>query len=484
MKIYNKIYSLAIVIALIATSCQEFVEEGFNDDPNSVQEVPLRSLLPTIIESTADTHYRIAFTTSEVTQQMYNVVRADVSEHQTFNSDGAWTEAYLLAMTNADILIKQAVDEGVPNYAGIAQVLMAMNLGLVTDTWENAPYSQAFQGFDIPQPVYDSQESLYDQITILLDDALINLSEPAVEFLEPSDDDLVYKGAISNWIKLANGLKARYSIHLSNKGEATAVNAALAAIANALSSNKDDFQLVYNAINRNPWHLRPVLADNTGNNSIAPGAYLVNNMNGTNFPFSTISEDPRLSGVILGYPSSASAATGNTLSGTSGNAFVDETTFYTRESAPVVMMSYAELKFIEAESYLILEEAANAYDAYLDGIEANMMKVGVSASDMASYLADPSVAVGSGNLTVALIMKEKYIALFLNPEVWVDMRRYGYSTSVYPNLTEPPAELKGPEVPIGLFPQRALYPQDELSRNSANANAAFEAFATPMWRDQ
>ena len=60
-----------------------------------------------------------------------------------------------------------------------------------------------------------------------------------------------------------------------------------------------------------------------------------------------------------------------------------------------------------------------------------MDKVGVSAADRDAYLADASVAVGASNLTLALIMREKFIATFLNPESFVDLRRYDFSDDVH-----------------------------------------------------
>ncbi len=33
-------------------------------------------------------------------------------------------------------------------------------------------------------------------------------------------------------------------------------------------------------------------------------------------------------------------------------------------------------------------------------------------------------------------MVQKYLALALNPELWVDMRRYDYSNDIYPGLSQ------------------------------------------------
>ncbi len=479
--IYIKIIFLGFIF-LGFTSCENYLGGDFNDDPNKVTAVSLQAMFPVTVESTSDLHYKIAFTTSQVAQQMYG---GGASDHGVFTLSSSWSEAYLVSMNNLNQVIIQAQEENLPHYEGMAQVLIAFNLGVITDCWEDVPYNEAFNGFDIPKPGYDSQESIYASLGSLLNDGLTNLATPNIEGLEPGSDDLIYGGDMGSWIKFANALKARYAIHLSNKG-GSAASDALAALGNAFTSNDDDFELTYNSVNRNPWHSSPVLANNTGNISIWPGAYFIDNLNGINFPLASLIEDPRVR--VLTNTTADNVIvpiTGGTLDGAqTGNANIDEGTYHTTESAPLSMVSYAELKFIEAEAEMMNGSSGNAYTAYLEGITANMDKVGVDAASRDAYLADANVAVGSGALTMSLIMKEKYIALFLNPEAWVDMRRHSYSTTIYPNLAPPPPGIQSPDVPEGEFPQRALYPLDEYNRNNDNATSATKDFAAKMWRDQ
>ncbi len=479
--IFLKIFSILFIFISIS-ACENFLGGDFNDNPNGVVSVSLPALFPTTIVSLSQLHYNISFSTSQVTQQMYG---GGPSDHEAFTLAGSWSEAYLLAMNNLDQVIEQAQREGLPHYEGMAQVLMAFNIGMITDTWEDVPYSEAFKGSLLLKPKYDTQESLYAEIDNLLNAALINLATPNVEGLEPSSDDLVYDGDMSQWMMLANGLKARYALHLSNKNTSTAASSALSALANSFGSNADDFELTYDETVRNLWHVTPVLANNTGNITIRPGAYFIDNLNGVNFPFTTITEDPRLFAITDINAGDAGPFTGATLdTNDPGSVDLNESSYYTTESAPLTMISYAELKFIEAEAQMIAGNTAGAYTAYLEGISANMDKVGVSTADRDAYLADASVAVGSGALTMALIMKEKYIALFLNPETWVDMRRLDYATSVYPNLATPPVGIQGEEIAPGAFPQRALYPVDEYNRNNDNVTSATKPFGAKMWRDQ
>jgi hypothetical protein len=88
-----------------------------------------------------------------------------------------------------------------------------------------------------------------------------------------------------------------------------------------------------------------------------------------------------------------------------------------------------------------------------------MKKLNLADSSISNYISLPAVAVGSGNLTLALIMKEKYIACFLMLLTWDDMRRFDYAYKQFQlpanaNLTE--------------FIRRIDYPTIEFSTNGKN----------------
>jgi hypothetical protein len=75
---------------------------------------------------------------------------------------------------------------------------------------------------------------------------------------------------------------------------------------------------------------------------------------------------------------------------------------------------------------------------------------------------NPSVSVGETNLTLNLIFKEKYVAMFLNPEAWVDVRRNDYQYQDF-ELPEGAA--------MSTFIRRLAYPTVEVSRNGNNVPA-------------
>jgi len=463
---FIKYMFIATILSVSFSSCDDFLD--VNTDPNRVTAVQLEVLLPTTIESTSAAHYSSARQACQVTQQ----ISSYFSYPEILAADGTWVTIYLKSMNNLDLMVTQAEKESSPHYAGVGKVLQAINLGLLTDHWEAVPYTQAIQGSDNFTPAYDSQESIYNAINSLLDDGISDLQ--AVESVfSPSEDgsDLAYGGDLEKWTKLAYTLKARYAMHLSNKGGAGAE--ALAALGKAMTSNDDDFQLEYNSVNKNPWHTNVALAINTGNLTVAPGSYLIDVMRST-----ADAGDPRLAAIADTVGTGASMYIGlNSFDedAPTNNVNFSESTWHSTETAPILMSTYAETKFLEAEAALMTTDMDAAYAAYQAGIEASMAKLGVDGS---VYMADAAVAVGADNLKLSDIMREKYIALYLNPESWVDMRRHHYDTAVYPGF----------EVPVvgdlTEAHQRLDYPTTEVDRNATNAMANEKPLSETMWRDQ
>jgi hypothetical protein len=127
-----------------------------------------------------------------------------------------------------------------------------------------------------------------------------------------------------------------------------------------------------------------------------------------------------------------------------------------------------------------------AYTAYIAGITAHCNKLGVPAAALAEYLRSASVAQSAGDLQLRDIMQQKYIATFLHPEAWVDMRRMDFSADVYTGFGQP---LNPNRDLQGQFPRRFLQGQMELLYNPVNANREFQGNTNfigiiPMWWDR
>ena len=489
---------LPLFALLLLNGCDDFL--GDNVDPNKEQldGIEPADLLPTSIYYTSSGFYATASSICQFSQQLASYFQPGADTQEETQIEGAWSNIYLQALPDLKTLATLAVDENATGYLGIAKVLQASNLGLATDQWGDVPASAATLGEEDFTPSFDPQEEVYNQVNTLLDEAIALLQQSDGSGMNVGSDDLIYNGNLNKWLKTAYFLKARYAIHLTEVDQTTAVAQALTAIPNSFESNADDFQLVYNSRNFNPWNSGVVLPNNTGNFSVLLSDQIVSLMDGTAIPFGSVEMDPRLP-LITTYGADDEEFLG-AINGSAGvhefgdpnisaNTNLGADDFYSSQSAPIIMGSYAELKFIEAEA-LFLQNGGTAtstgstgaaYAAYLEGIQANMDKLGVSSSASSAYLGDTSIAVGAGNLTMALIMREKYIATFLNPESFVDLRRYDFNPNVFIGLELPENHN---ETLNGQWVRRAQYPSSEQTRNGSEVEAVIQPISTGVWWDR
>jgi hypothetical protein len=476
---------VGIAVSSCFSSCKKFLGGDININPNKASSVSLNTLLPATIEMTATSHHSVAYITGLFAQQTaaYTSGPLNDDQHRDTRMGTAFINVYQNALSNLDVLVKQATAQNSNVYAGIGKILQVMNLGMATDTWGDVPFTEAFRGTEKLYPKYDSQQELYTLMQTMLDEAITLLRQPVTGF-KPGIDDLVYQGKTDRWIKTAYVLKARYAMHLTKKGALAAAQQALINLANGYANNSEDCQLVYNERNLNPWNRNVSVLIKSGNYRIAPSERFVDQMNGVTYPGLV---DPRLPYLMFkgaavnwkGMPNGVGSGT---------TVDITEATWYAKPSSPLLMVTYAEQKFLEAEARFITYGGTatstgtlqNAYDAYIAGINAHMDKLGVPATEKNAYLSNPLVAVTPAGLKMEHVMKEKTIAMYLHPEVWTDVRRYDYNPAVFRGVALPANH--NPAL-NGQFIRRVMYPLDEINRNPA-AGAAEKTLITKVWWDQ
>lgn len=447
-------YVFVIFISfLVLISCDKWITPDLNIDPTAPSDATLAVILPTTQAGLAYTlGGEIGRFTSLLTQHHTGISR----QHQGLYNynltesdlDNAWLNMYVGPMENSTIIMKKAIEQNSPHYQGIAEVIMAISLGMWTDILGDVPYHEAFLGNANLQPKYDKQEDIYNTIYALLDSAVKHLNASASTF-QPGADDLIYGGDMSKWTKAAYTVKARYLLHLQKYSEA------LAALKNGFASNDDDLQFKFGTVET---QANPLYQFMQQRGDISMGPELIKLMNQFN--------DPR-------RPAFADK-------GTAADYTVDANPgpIYNAIDAIIPMCSYPELKFIEAECEYRAGSKANAYAAYLAGIAASCQKTGADSASTATYIAQTSVGVGEGNLSIQNIIEQKYIALYFFPETYTDWRRTNF-----PILTP----VTGTQIP-----RRFIYPQSERIFNGTNLknlpdgdyNPTNSFIFTKMWWDK
>lgn len=463
-KTYRYIVLFAVSAMLLTQGCGKEYFDDLSQNPNQVSKPTLAALLATSTSKMGLNSYTVAANITPYVQYTANPTANAASDiYETIDFSGMWDALYF-AMADVNQLKIAAKEAGSSEYLGVANVILAYNLILVNDLWGDAPFSEAFNASNFT-PKYDSQQAVYASTVNLIDEAIVELSKTNATVKLANTSDLIYGASAAteraNWLKLAYALKARL---LNKVSKTTTYNAAnvLAAVSSSFASNAEDAGMATFAL-RNNW---ATVARN--NASLTLGGWLseqlIEHLNGTTYgvvdPRLKKITDPTVTGTYIGTVNGA----GN--KGPGNNTVKDENYIaisspWTSDTSPLFIVTFAELKFIEAEAAFSTDKT-RSYNAYLAGIAANMDKLQVPAADKATYLADPAVAVGSAALTKDLIFKEKYVATYLNAEAFNDVRRNDYN---YKNFTLPLGHV------LPTFIRRLDFPLGERSKNGANVPA-------------
>ena len=463
------LYTL-FVAAVLFSSCDKNYLDINEVNPNQTQNPPINGLLAQVTYQTGLNYFRSGDFTSYYMQYLASPNASGGSDtYDNVDRSSLWYNVYN-TMQDERIMLEKAVANNAYEHVGVAKVTEVMNMSILISLFGDVPYSEAFDATNF-SPAYDNQQEIHNQLLVLLDEAIADFSRPNPTFKLDASSDMIHNGKIENWIKTAYALKARLLNRLS-KTQAYNPTAILDALSKAYTSNADDAQLT-RFVARSPWNLAAY-----ENTQLLLNAWLseqfVDHLDGTTYGV----VDPRLqyiatktkAGDYVGTPN------GRGRLGTGTNqeeSYLSLDGFYSKSGAPLLLVTFAEMKFIEAEATFATDKA-RSYQAYLDGIKAHMTKIGVPGPEQTAYLSNPTVAVGVADFTKAHIFKEKYVAMFLHPEAWVDARRFDY---MYKDFGMP----LNAQLPT--FIRRVGYPATETDRNGESVPAV-NSLADKLWWDQ
>ncbi|WP_084163787.1 SusD/RagB family nutrient-binding outer membrane lipoprotein [Olivibacter sitiensis] len=472
INVTKSIYIGLLSATLFFQGCGDYFDVGNN--PNLVTEPSLNSLLSSVTHRTGMNAYRYGSTASYYVQYLASPSEGSATDiYDITDLSTSWAEAYY-AMSDAYDMITAAEESGANLHVGVGKLLTAYNLSLVSDTWDSAPYTEAFSRVETFTPVYDSPEQLYQTIGQLIDEAIVAFgSTDATMALDPTLD-LIHGGDVNKWIRTAYGLKARYLNKISKKS-AYNPQAVLSALDDAYLSAEDDMKMGLFSGN-NPW--ASIAISNA--NSLLGGwlsSNLIKHVNGETYgivdPRVAKITDLTVNGNYVGTPNGGGNQ-GPLANTVHDECYISTNSPVTTEEAPVYIMTFEELKFVEAEAAFRAGLTSRAYEAYLAGIRASMAKFQVAAAARDSYIAEPSVSVGASALTLDLIFKEKYVATYLNFEAWNDARRHDYGYQSF-------------QMPLGAvlptFIRQVAIPNSEIVNNPGNIPTQV-SLDSPLWWDK
>lgn len=253
-KIKTFIILSAALLAGISSSCSDSYMEDLNTDKSKANSIDPNAQLTTAeLQTYGDLgmveiyrNYLYAFT-----QQLmgcWNTTNYG-GRHTVDNNEMGriWTSFYPKAIKNlTDAIHRSAEDGNRKNINAILRIYRVYMMSVITDIYGDAPYSEAGLGYlkEIYNPKYDTQEDIYNDFFTELKDA--------ASALDAANDritgDVIYNGDVAKWIKLANSLRLRYAMRISDVAPEKArkeFEDALASEGGVLTSGSDDALIKY-----------------------------------------------------------------------------------------------------------------------------------------------------------------------------------------------------------------------------------------------
>lgn len=422
-KIFNILLSGLFVLG--TWSCSEDIMDDINKNVNDPTEVGSHLIITDAMVTSAFSvaGSDLAFYAGVyiehsvgVWNQSYSaeIRSGEPTKSTTYNNN--WNAIYANLYNLKDVITKCDVggsEEGNFHTLGIAQILSAYNLAVLTDLMGDVPWSEALQPGIIYTPKLDKQEDIYADIMKFLDDAIENLNKDS-DFPSLGGQDFIYGGKIGLWEKFAYGLKARYTMRLS---KITPKYADVITFAKkSFESAKEQAQFDYNGKStQSPFYRFFKDRDYFG-----ASKSLHDKLTERSDPRDTIFFTPYPGTEGLEFAPNGSPKQAQKLYSISAISTI---------TAPTYLMSYHEVEFLIAEAEVRLNNGlpnAASEDALRAAVVAAMQKIniGIDADDADEYFDDYVLALFNAK-PLEEVMNQKYIAFFEEEavEAYNDYRR-------------------------------------------------------------
>ena len=539
---------ITMACALFFASCSDEYMENMNTDPSKAATIDPNAQLTTAqLQTYGDLsmmeiyrNYHYAFT-----QQLmgcWNTTNYG-GRHTLDNNEMSriWTSFYTQSLKNIiDAQYRTAEDAEKVNINSVLRIYRVYLMSIITDTYGDAPFSEAGLGFLEGKfnPKYDKQEDIYNAFFLELEDA--------VNKIDPTKDkvtgDLIYAGDVTKWQQLANSLRLRFAMRISNVNPTkaqTEFENALAANGGVITDASSDALIKYMTI---AFSFGQEAYSDYRGNSLSQLLFGNDPANNPSYLCSTFfnqlynSGDPRTFKISRCYYDGLMSATspdnrvditqemiekGIDFSPRNPGAYSWEpwptgydsdickelavnnpsvTVTMAREVEPKlannflksdnpgVVMTSAEVKFLMAEATVKKWNVGSALaeDLYKQGVRAAMDfltdNYGCTATTDAefdAFIQDKGAFGHTDNQKLEAINTQAWILHFTNPaECWANVRRSGY-----PKLKSPAEYGFGQYLTGGTeIPVRLCYPVLESSYNKKSYNEAIERMGgTDNW---
>lgn len=407
-----------------------------------------KELLKPVIQRVAFNQASLGGRSIAAFMQYYSEGEASVLTYKNYNFgsrlvDPLWSKGYFTgSLKNLDNMRVLALQEGKDDVVAIALILLAHEFGALTQMFGDIPMSNALGSEAAAYPGYDSQNDVCDAVIKMLDESISILQNSSIN-QELSDTDLIYGGDLEKWKKLAYGLKARFLLNTRNRKNAD--TEILDLIDKSFSSRLDQASYTFDESFQNPNYIFGV--ERSGTLFLAPEFY--SNLETTN--------DPRIQNIEVDMYDNVKPFTGK------GPWF--------GKSSSIPLLSYTELLFMKTEvKHLAGASSAETSTLLKDAILSSMRDNDIVLVESVQAFVDAQSDLSGLDFEkihkrVVEQARTAYYG-FNYLQAWNNYRRTGYPelTSTWNMGTE--------NNPSNIVPRRFLYPNSELTYNTANVEEA------------
>ncbi|ANE52632.1 SusD/RagB family nutrient-binding outer membrane lipoprotein [Flavisolibacter tropicus] len=528
-KLKNILIAGAVIVAL--PSCKKYLD--INENPNDPTSSTPELVLPQAITRTANTVPTFNFYGAQTVGYLAN--GGGVSgwgsiisyNYTTADFAGLWNTTYDI-LEDFQYVINNT--EGKETYAyhnAAAKIMKAYNFELLVDTYNDVPYTEAFNGTKNLLPKYDKAQDIYKDLAVQLDAAIAQIKAAQAQTDDSkkptalaSGSDPLFKGDVNKWKQFANTLKLRLVVRGS--GKVSFANTTF----DAAGFLTDDAIVNpgYTKIDgkQNPlWDYFAYTAASaavTRGGQYVPTPFILSFYDGNKVLDTvrgklTYKEWSGTNGTSTPTNQLGSQAT-NAAKGATPNSWIlaaNATSsargiFKAADAGQPIMLA-AESYFLQAEADVRTITSNNAKANFNKGLEASfryLMKdaagnvlAAAAAADSAVVATTKYVTANSSNYLVNFdaattnqekieaIITQKYIALnmILSHEAWNEYRRTGYpkivAGSANSRLTF--ASTVSQSTNTEKLPTRLLYPESEFRYNQNNVPKGINAFTSKIF---
>ena len=428
MKLYKFILPIFAVLAI--ASCENYTED-LNSDPNAFTEAPSDLLIGQVqlalMQHMGSNNARYAAVFSnQMSGGDRQYLTLNTYSPNRGNYNDMWNDTYISGINNAQLIIND--DAASPLIKGVAKILQGTMFADMALLYGDVPFTEAVNPDEFPEPAYDAHASVVAGGIDLIEEGIIDVGAATI-----ADGYGGSRLAGGTWAEAGYTLAARYALAAGNN--ALAIDHAT----NGISSRANDLVTQHGNAQYNRNLMYQFVIDQRQDYLVATDSHLANLLDGTVArALSTPGNTEIYKSYFLEDGTRGEPAFRTLLNTDEGGRYAP--------TASMPIATYYENELILAEAKLTSDEAGAR-------VHLNNVRTALAAQ----YVSDATGFPASSSTGATLkneILEEKYITLVGELVAYHDLRRNNNSIGV-------PTKGNAPQ-----YPQRFLYPQNEVDTNT------------------